>query len=134
MSEPRIKTKHLTFNVGVRYAIALTEAVSQQLGKPCDIQESIKYYFFENQKDVKRWCEALFLSVNIQRECDNKEQMTYKEFMGIIDKMGINVLGEHFALLAKTFTELNGKSESSILEKKKNIFSRLKSYLSFRAK
>ena len=134
MREPIIKTKYLTFNVGVRYAIALTEAVSQQLNKPCDIQESIHFYFFESQKDIKRWCEALFLSVNIQRECDGKEQMTYSEFMSIIDKMGIKVLGEHFALLAKTFTELNGKSESGILEKKKNTYSRLKSCLSFRGK
>ncbi len=134
MSEPRIKTKYLTFNVGVRYAVALTEAVSQQLNKPCDIQESIKYYFFENQKDIKRWCEALFLSANIQRECEGKEQITYSEFMTIVDGMGVNVLGEHFALLAKTFTELNGKSELGILEKKKSTYSRLKSFLSFRGK
>ena len=60
--------------------------------------------------------------------------MNYKEFMAIIDKMGINVLGEHFALLAKTFTELNGKSEGGVIEKKKSTYSRLKSYLSFRGK
>lgn len=135
MAEPKITTSYLTFNVGVRYAIALCEAVAQATGKPTDIQEAIKYYFFDNPKDIKLWAESLFLAVNVQREVDGLEQMSHVEFMAIADRMGLQVLAEHFALLAKTFTDLNSKNETTILEKKKKFIGlRFTSFLSFRGK
>lgn len=136
MAEPKITTKYLTFNVGVRYAIALTEAASKSTGKDCDIQEALKHYFFDTPNDIKLWAESLFLAVNIQREIDGKEQMDVKEFMAICDKMGTRNLGEHFAMLAKSFTELNGKVDKEVetIKKKVTIYSRLKSYLSSLAK
>lgn len=137
MTEPKIATKYLTFNVGVRYSIALTEAAAQALGKDCDIQEAIQHYFFNTPKDIKLWAESLFLAVNVQREVDGLEQMPIKEFMNICDKMGIKILGEHFALLAKTFTELNGRSDSDIditSKKKVIIGSRFWSFLNLRAR
>lgn len=134
MAEPTVKTKYLTFNVGVRYAIALSEAASRVTGKECGIQDAMNHYFFENPKDVRLWSESLFLAVNVQREVDGLPQMTVNEFMDIVDRIGVTELGSHFMLLAKSFTELNGKQTEDQPKKKVSTGLRLMRFLRLRAK
>ena len=62
--------------------------------------------------------------------------MSVKEFMTICDKMGTRNLGEHFALLAKSFTELNSTIDSDVKTTKKKVItsSRLRNFLNLRGK